>query len=237
MPSKQIRKVEIFCIVQVVCLIVPLLAVPHFAVSSGFAASLPVQYAANVLALFMAALAVTVVNYGYSMFFEDTSTATKIALFVPTLFISVIAYVLWTGGFPEKSVDQFTLLSLTFALTAMFVSLYEWRRSGWRRSWAMVLWCVNFPLAIGLLVTFLFKYLNYYDSSHAYISFMARHFKVPQGSPPEWPVEYKKLQSALQANFWTGFSAGIIAIQMITAQIVSTALRVYEALHPMEGKS
>ena len=225
-----------WCAAEVILLLLLLWILPNWAPYSGYARSLPCRYAAIVLPWFIAGLAITALSYIYTLLWERPSKVSMLFLVMAALFIGLIGGFQWMGLWHEGEVDYASLCSWVFAAVAAGVSGYEWQRTR-EKHWQLIFFCVDLPLFVGLFVTMIFKYWSYDYSNAAYNDKWVQIFSIPNGSPPDWPAQNLRLQEAARANFWTGFSAGVVSIQLITAQMVSIALRLHNVVETDAKKS
>ncbi len=226
MNKKQLaRWLVIVQIVAVVCIGVIIF---KYGYMSNFVQKCPSQYGLWIMILYGCSLVATFVGHPISLLatFDDKEMVTADKPIYAYVFGGACAICLalsagWVcvRGMGEGPLTVDEPLALLFALCAT-VEGYLVSRGNMKRE-AKQIFYVNLPLLIVLVSMIVFRYFVYGSTTTEFNSWIASRTYIPSGFPMDWLDNVKAVDQDIRQTFWVGFSTGIIAFQMFTAQITS----------------
>lgn len=223
-------------------LVSPWLLFLPLAQKRGIGVHSPSQYGPFIQALLTAGLLSSALSL-LSFQIRETKMSSKWITGIGFVLSGFILYLLWgdrgvASSFKERLIkfdrelDRVAWIVLGIAVVAAFVSFSEWMSGpGNKSAWRLSFFCVDFPFMLGCILILIVKYSIYYEGTQAYINLLVEAFPHPsRGYQPDWFKRQGEIHSILQANFWVGFTAGAISVQLVALQVVSVATRIIESL-------
>ena len=193
------------------------------------------QYAPAVLPLFIAAVSLTALGYIYLLVFERPGGFSVAALGLAAFLAGSVVVLTAMGQLPERRLDVAGLFTLLFCAVAMSVSLVESRREAAAEPWRDSLLFVDLPAFAVISFVIAFRWFCYETVDLRFLEQMSRILPVhpgagvlrvaESGEARLWYDVIRDVHAALRENFWTGFSTGVVAVQLIVSQCVGVYLR------------
>jgi hypothetical protein len=188
---------------------------------SPFVVNCTSQYGIIILSFLLAGLISNTISSIERITKKGMTSFSKILSFLSALIIGSCITRTWIGDWGNGIIDSLEFWVCLGALFTVMVSYFSFKQKEYKNYYKNVLFYVDIPLFAGCFIIIVFKHIFFNESSESFINFIVEEIPTPEASTPFSNNQNVKVQNLLRDNYWLGFSTGVVTIQLITSQIVS----------------